>query len=131
MDKCIFCQIAQGQLLNYPVYEDAEFLAFMDIHPINPGHVVLIPKQHLEYVFELPDDIYQKLFATAKKISGPLRKVMAAKRVALAVEGFAVNHAHVHLVPVNAGNELDPHRAKLGDLNQLKILAAKIKQAVG
>jgi len=131
MDQCVFCQIVEGQPLNYPVYEDAEFLAFMDIRPINPGHVVIIPKQHYEYVFELPQGTYQKLFDLARKIAGPLRKVTGAKRVGLAIEGFAVNHAHVHLVPVNNGNELNPTRAKLANLNELKAWAAKIKQAIG
>jgi len=131
MKKCIFCQIVAGESFKYPVYEDQDFLAFMDIRPINPGHVVIVPKEHLGYLFDLPQRLYDKVFILAKDLAGPLRKVTGSQRIGLAVEGFGVDHAHVHLIPVNHAGELDPHRAKPMNLNKLKILAEKIRKEIG
>lgn len=131
MDQCSFCQIVKGEMFSYPVYQDSEFLAFLDIRPINPGHLLIIPKQHCQDVFELPPDTYKKLFELAHKLAKPLQKATGAKRIGMAVEGFGVNHAHVHLVPVNGGGELDPRRAQIGKPEELKVWAKKITDALG
>src|SRR3989344_8775786 len=108
---CIFCQIRDGKLSSYNVYEDRFFVAFLDINPINPGHVLLIPKKHVSYVFDMKEPLYSEMFMVAKKISMNLKTTMKTKRIGIAVEGFSVSHVHVHLIPINQENELDPHRA--------------------
>ncbi len=124
--NCLFCKINDGELLSHKIYEDKNFLSFLDIHPINPGHLLLIPKKHVDYVFDLQEPLYSEMFKVAKKISNNLKKVMKAKRVGIAVEGFAVPHVHIHLVPINNENELDPHRAKEATPEELSKVAKKI-----
>ena len=96
---CVFCQIIAGQLPARTVYEDADHIAFFPLEHINPGHLVLIPKRHTDYLFDLDSAAYQALWATTARIAAPLREVMSAKRVGVAVEGFSVPHVHVHIVP--------------------------------
>ena len=130
--KCLFCDIVQGKEVVFNVWEDTYFFAFLDNHPINPGHTILIPKSHIENVFEMTDDAFQRLFLTAKRIAPILQKATSAKRIGIAVEGFGVPHVHVHLVPVNSGNELNPDRAKKAesaDLKNIQDLITKCKAA--
>ena len=130
MNECVFCKIVQGEIPCYKVYEDDDFLAFLDINPITPGHLVVIPKEHEGYIFNLSDDLYHGIFDVAKKLSFPLQKTIQSKRIGIAIEGFGVDHAHLHLVPINKGNELDPHRAKLGDRDELADLSDLITREI-
>ena len=107
---CVFCRIAQGEAPARIVWEDGLFLAFLDARPIAPGHLLLIPRQHVDYLFDLEDDLYGPLFARVKSLAGPLRQTMQCGRVGVAIEGYGVAHAHVHLVPINGRFELDPNR---------------------
>lgn len=118
--KCIFCSIIQGNIPVYKVWEDANFFAFLDIHPLQKGHTLLIPKNHTEEVFELSNELYAKLFLTAQKLSKPLREAMDSKKIGLVVEGFGVAHAHVHLIPINNPHELDPGKAYKASEEELK-----------
>jgi len=105
-EDCIFCKIIRGEVPSFKVWEDENFLAFLSIEPINPGHTLVIPKKHIDYVFDLKEPLYSQMFKVAKKISKNLKKVMKAKRIGIAVEGFSVPHVHIHLVPINNENEL-------------------------
>lgn len=124
---CIFCRIANKTVPSNIIWEDARFTAFLDLHPINPGHILIIPKEHIEYIFDLDDEMYKDIFLRAKQLSEPLRRAVEAKRIGIAVEGFGVDHVHLHLVPVNSGNELDPNRAKKMPDEELEQIAEKIK----
>ena len=130
-NACVFCQIIAGGLPTRTVYEDADHVAFFPLEHINPGHLVLIPKQHTDYLFDLGPAAYQALWATAARIVGPLRDVMAAKRIGVAVEGFSVPHVHVHLVPISAFDELNPGRARALDPAEADRLQALIRSALG
>lgn len=127
MPESVFAKIIKGEIPVSKVYEDEQILAFLDIKPINPGHTLVVPKKEVDYFFDLPDDLYHTLMTVCKKIEPAVKKASGAKRVGIAVEGFAVAHAHVHLVPLNAGNELDPHRAKEASYEELDAMAKKIK----
>jgi len=118
--KCLFCEIVKGDQPALKVWENDDFLVFLDIKPINPGHLLLIPKQHSDDIFSLPDPLYDEMFKVAKKVSNTLREAVESKRVGLAIEGFGVPHAHIHLVPVNQGNELNPLRAKPASEDDLR-----------
>ncbi len=130
MENCVFCRIIKGEIGADKVYEDEKFFAFLDMKPVNPGHVLLVPKQHTDYIFDIEEPIYSELFQTAKKLAEPIKKAIRPRRVGIAVEGFGVPHAHIHLVPLNRGYELDPNRAKMAKPEELKELAEKIKKEI-
>ncbi len=126
----MFCQIVAGRAPARTVYEDADHLAFFPLEHINPGHVVLIPKQHTDYLFDLSPIAYQSLWAAAARIASPLKEVMSAKRVGVAVEGFSVPHVHVHLVPIYAFDDLNPSRAKALDAAEVDRLHKRVRAAL-
>lgn len=126
-ENCIFCKIVKGKIPSVKVWEDDKHLAILDINPINPGHTVLIPKKHDDYLFDLEDGEYTELMLKAKKIAKMLKNKLKPKRIGLAVEGFFVPHVHIHLVPLNKGNELNPERAKNMGAEELNRIAKKIK----
>jgi len=130
-NNCIFCKIVKGEIPCYKIWEDEKYFAFLDINPRNPGHTVLIPKKHDDYLFDLEDEEYAKLMLKAKKIAKLLKGKLNPKRIGLAVEGFFVPHVHIHLVPLNKGNELNPERARRIDEEELNKIAKKIKGANG
>lgn len=128
MQDCIFCKIIEGSAPAHKIWEDENFLAFLSIGQINPGHTLLITKKHVDYIFDLEEPLYSKIFQTAKHLSQTLQEAMQAKRIGVAIEGFSVPHNHIHLVPVNGGNELDPNRAiRLSD-EELAKIAVKIRE---
>ncbi|MFH0738158.1 MAG: HIT family protein [Candidatus Micrarchaeota archaeon] len=128
MTDCIFCKIAQGEIPCSRIWEDERFIAFLDINPVNPGHTLLIPKTHTDNVFDIDEENYSNLFLAAKLLSKPLQKALGAKRVGIIIEGFLVHHAHIHLIPLNHGNELDFSRARKASPEELAETARKIKQ---
>jgi histidine triad (HIT) family protein len=118
--ECLFCNIASNKIPSFKVWEDEDFFAFLDIAPINPGHILLIPKIHAEDVFVLPEDLFGEIFQIAKKLIEPLKQATSAKRIGLAIEGLGVSHAHIHIVPIHKGNDLNPERAKRASEVELK-----------
>ena len=128
--SCVFCQIVAGRAPARTVYEDDDHIAFFPLEHINPGHVVLIPKQHTDYLFDLSPTAYESLWAAAARIAAPLKEVMSAKRVGVAVEGFSVPHVHVHLVPIYAFDDLNPSRAKALDAAEVDRLHAQVRAAL-
>src|SRR2546428_3305166 len=98
---CVFCEIIAGRIPGLPVWESRDFLLLLDIRPIAPGHVLLMPKRHTPDLFATPDREYGRLLRLAKKVTPILRRLTGARRIGVVVEGFGVPHAHIHLVPVN------------------------------
>jgi histidine triad (HIT) family protein len=100
-EDCIFCKIVEGKIPCYKVYEDEEHLAFLDIFPLVKGQTLVITKKHYDsYQFDLPDDIYTKLFLVAKKVGKAIDRGLKAIRTFLVVEGMEVSHIHIKLYPV-------------------------------
>lgn len=107
MEKdCIFCQIIAGKIPCHKVYEDSNFLAFMDAYPITQGHTLVIPKKHCDSIFELDDDTYAGAFLCAKKLANPIKKATHCARVCILVEGYYVPHVHIKLIPTKTANDL-------------------------
>ncbi len=131
MDNCIFCKILSGTALSHKIWENENFFAFLDINPVNPGHTLIIPKHHIDYVFDLEEPLYSELFAVSKQLSEPIRKAMRAKRIGVVIEGFGVSHLHVHLVPINGINELNPTRAQRATTEELQAIAISIRKELG
>jgi histidine triad (HIT) family protein len=107
---CMFCRIASGRAPAHVVWSDDEHLAFLDTHPIAAGHVLLIPRTHVPWVEELSAEAHARLFARVRVLTGPVARAAGAPHAGIAIEGYGVPHAHVHLVPVWRGGELDPCR---------------------
>ena len=130
MTGCIFCKIASGEIPSAKIAEGKGHVAFLDINPINPGHTLIIPKNHSESVFGLPADGYRELFDAARALEGPLLKATGAKRIGMVVEGFLVPHAHLHLVPLHEGGELSFSRAKRAEPAALAEMAMRIRECL-
>lgn len=127
MSDCRFCLISKGALPCHKVWENSKLLAFLDVNPINAGHTLLITKSHLEYIFEMKEQFYSELLAAAKMLSEPIRRAAGSKRVGMAIEGFSVPHVHIHLVPVNEKNELNPNRAVPATKGELSAMVKRIR----
>lgn len=105
-EDTIFTKIIKGEIPCHKVYEDDLTLAFMDIHPVQPGHVLVIPKKQIEFVWDLPDEDYQAVMAVTKKVAKRLRQVLGTKYIGERIVGVDVPHAHVQLIPFNRSSEL-------------------------
>jgi histidine triad (HIT) family protein len=102
----IFTKIVNGEIPCYKIAEDENFLAFLDVNPNAKGHILCIPKQEINKIFDIEDDLYIGLMKFSKKIAVALEKAVPCKRVGMAVIGLEVPHAHVHLIPLNEMDEI-------------------------
>ncbi len=109
----IFSKIVQGDIPSYKVAENESFLAFLDIRPLTKGHTLVIPKLEVDYFFDLDDDTLSKLMIFASKVSAGIRSHTKCLRVGVAVIGFEVPHAHVHLIPINHIDDMNFANPKL------------------
>jgi len=126
----IFCKIVAGEIPSYKVYEDNDFFAFLDINPVNPGHTLLIPKEHYKYLFDMPNELYSALWLKAKDLAPAIQRATGAKRIGVVVEGFAVLHVHIHLAPINSPRELDSTNQKPANPEDLAEMTKKIKTEI-
>ncbi|MBI4451291.1 HIT domain-containing protein [Candidatus Woesearchaeota archaeon] len=104
MESCIFCKIAKGEIPCTKVYEDKDYLAFLDIRPVNAGHTLVIPKKHFRWVWDVED--IAGYYAVVKKLANAMKKAFKAEMVASVVLGNEVPHAHVWLVPRYSGEDV-------------------------
>ena len=102
----IFTKIVNGEILAYKIAEDDNFLAFLDVNPNAKGHTLCIPKQELDKIFDMDEELYLGLMKFSKKVAAALEKTVPCKRVGIAVVGLEVPHAHVHLIPLNEMDEM-------------------------
>ena len=126
----LFTKIIRGEIPCFKLREDDHYLAFMDIRPINPGHVLVIPKQEVDYLFDLPDETLSGLMVFAKPVAKAIEQVVPCTRVGVIVAGLEVPHAHVHLIPFDEMVELDFARARQANMAELEQLAEKIRSHV-
>ena len=106
MEDCVFCKIIKKEIEAPIVWENDSYIAFLDQHPIQPGHTLVVPKKHTDYIFDLEDSEYTELMLMAKDMAKKMKLTSNAKRIGMAVEGFGVPHVHVHLVPINNSGDL-------------------------
>jgi len=102
----IFTKIVNGEIPSYKVAEDDNYLAFLDVNPNAKGHTLCIPKQEIDKIFDMDDELYLGLMKFSKKVAIALEKTVPCKRVGMAVVGLEVPHAHVHLIPLNHMDEM-------------------------
>ncbi len=113
MSDCVFCKIIGGEIPAFRIYEDANFLAFLDVNPRTKGHALVIPKHHASTLLELPDNHVRSIFLVVKKVAGALTKTLGAKAFTIGsnngeLSGQAVHHLHIHIIP---RYEHDKHHA--------------------
>jgi len=109
----IFSKIIAGEIPCYKVSENENFLAFLDIFPLKKGHILVIPKKEIDYIFDMNSEEYKELWAFAQKVAKAQKKVIPCERIGVAVIGLEVPHTHIHLVPINGVSDIDFSRSKL------------------
>ncbi|MDN3669856.1 HIT family protein [Echinicola jeungdonensis] len=127
----IFTKIINREIPGHIVAEDDNFIAFLDIMPLVKGHVLVVPKKEVDYIFDLEDDHLSGLHIFAKRVAKAIDKTISCTRVGVAVIGLEVPHVHVHLVPMNSMGDINFSRPKLKlSEEELKSIAEKISNAV-
>ncbi len=109
----IFARIAAGEIPSYKVAADDRFYAFLDINPVAKGHVLVIPRVEVDYIFDLDDDTLAAMHIFAKRVARALKAAIPCRKVGMAVLGLEVPHAHIHLVPMQSEGDMDFRREKL------------------
>ena len=109
----IFTKIVQGEIPSYKVAESSEFYAFLDINPLSKGHTLVIPKVEVDYIYDLEDDMLKDLHLFAKNIAKAIEKVIPCKRIGVVAYGLDVPHAHLHLIPLIDGGEINFTRKRV------------------
>jgi histidine triad (HIT) family protein len=121
----IFTRIIQGEIPSYKVAENAHCYAFLDIFPLQRGHVLVVPKNEVDLIFDLEDSEYQELMSFSKKIAKAIQKAIPCERVAMTVIGLEVPHTHIHLIPINNVNDINFANEKLKLSNEEFITIAE------
>lgn len=128
MQESIFTKIINGDIPSHKVYEDEHVFAFLDIHPITPGHTLVVPKQQAPFVWDLDETTYQQLQASVKKIALHLRETLGVPYIGEQIIGVDVPHAHIHLIPFTQASEYHnrPDTTVAPDHESLAAIAAKV-----
>jgi histidine triad (HIT) family protein len=126
----IFSKIINGEIPCYKIAETEKCIAFLDVFPLVEGHVLVVPKKEVDYIFDLEDSDFTELQLFSKKVARAIKQVISCKRIGVAVIGLEVPHAHIHLVPMNSTDDLNFTKSKLKpSKEQLEEVARKISEA--
>lgn len=127
----IFTRIINGEIPCNKIAETNNCFAFLDINPLATGHVLVIPKREVDYIFDLADSELAELMAFAKKIAAAMRTTVPCKRIGMTVIGLEVPHAHIHLIPINNVDDMNFGKPKLKFTGEeLELIAIKIRSAI-
>jgi histidine triad (HIT) family protein len=127
MQDSIFTQIINGEIPAHRLYEDDKCIVILDIHPVQPGHALVIPKEQIEYIWDVDNSLYHHLWDVAKIVSAKQLEALGTKRVAIIVDGEQVPHAHIQLIPANKANDLHATPPAEPDHAALLAVASKLK----
>ena len=127
----LFTRIVNGEIPCHKLAEDDRFLAFLDIRPIRLGHALVIPKEEIDYLFDLDDERLGDLMRFAKPVAKAIEQVIPCKRIGVIVVGLEVPHAHVHLVPINSIGDVNFANARPAEEQALAEAAEKIRAVLG
>jgi histidine triad (HIT) family protein len=127
----IFSKIIAGEIPSFKIAENENCFAFLDIQPLAKGHVLVIPKRAVDYIFDLEDELLTELHLFSKKVSIALKKAIPCKKVGVVVIGLEVPHAHIHLIPINEVSDIDFSKPKLSFSKEEMIeIASEIKKYI-
>ena len=135
LDECIFCKIVRGEAPAHKVYEDERVLVFMDLFPVTDGHTLIVTKEHFENIFEASVESLQAVAASARRVSGAIRRTLAPDGLAVfqlngEAAGQSVFHYHMHLLPRETGVSPGFHTQVPGDEQELSAIAERLAAAV-
>ena len=127
----IVSKIVRNEITSYKVYENENFLAFLDINPLKKGHTLVIPKIEVDYIFDLESKEYQELWNFAKLVANGMKRVIKCERISIVVMGLEVPHAHIHLIPLDNMQDIDFSQPKLNlSSDQMNKIASLINSAI-
>jgi histidine triad (HIT) family protein len=127
----LFTKIVNGEIPCHKVAENEKFLAFLDIMPLTKGHVLVIPKIEVDYIFDLEDDLLADMMLFSKKVAAQIKSVFPCKKVGVTVIGLEVPHAHIHLIPINTMNDMNFASEKLTlSSEELTDIASRLRSAI-
>jgi histidine triad (HIT) family protein len=128
----IFTKIITGEWPGRFVYRDDRCVAFLSIHPLQPGHTLVVPIQEVDHWLDLPSDLLQHLMSVAQKLGGALQRAFQPTKVGLMLAGLDVPHVHIHLVPIHSGSDLDFANQNMNaTAAELDAAAEQIRRALG
>jgi histidine triad (HIT) family protein len=123
----IFSKIVSKEIPCLEIYENDEFLAFLDVNPLVQGHTLVIPKIEIDYIFDLDDDLLQRMILFSKEVARQLKIKFPCKKIGVSVVGLEVPHAHIHLIPINSIDDMNFSREKLKlSMTELQEIQKKI-----
>lgn len=126
----IFTKIISGEIPSYKVHENDKFIAFLDINPLKAGHTLVVPKEEIDYIFDMPENLLSEILVFSKEVARKIESVVDCERIGVSVIGLEVPHAHVHLIPMNSVSDMNFAKPKLElDSDYMADLAEKIRQA--
>ena len=125
----LFTRIIEGEIPSYRVAEDAEFYAFLDINPVQPGHTLVVPRQEVDYVFDIEDDLLGRMMVFAKQVARQIQTVTKCRKVAVLVLGLEVNLALIHLVPIIAEGDIDLKKKLQLPAEEMERIARELREA--
>ena len=126
----IFSKIISGDIPSYKIAEDDKFYAFLDINPMTKGHTLVVPKQEIDYIFDLDDVLLGEMIIFSKRVAVAIEKAISCTRVGMMVIGLEVPHAHIHLVPIQNERDLNLSNPKLKlTSDEFNEIADKIQKA--
>ncbi len=111
MQNCLFCAIARGEIPSHRVCETDDLVAFLDIHPIRPGHTLIVPRAHHEYFDDMPEKLAGDIVALGQKLARAVKSIYGVERAGFAFMGFDIAHAHAHVLPVFERDDITSRRA--------------------
>ncbi len=109
----IFTKIINGEIPSYKIAESDKFFAFLDINPMSKGHTLVVPKQEIDYIFDLEDNLLSDMMLFSKKVAAAIEKAISCERVGVMVIGMEVPHAHIHLIPIQKEGDMNMSNPKL------------------
>jgi len=126
----LFSKIVAGEIPCHKVAENEEFLAFLDIQPLRRGHVLVIPKVEVDYIFDLDDALLGNMLIFSKSVARQIKAVFPCRKVGVTVIGLEVPHAHIHLIPINNVSDMNFEQPKMTlDTTELESIAEQLRNA--
>jgi len=127
----IFSKIVVGEIPSYKIAENDDCIAILDINPLATGHVLVIPKKEIDYLFDVEDELYKALWLFAKQVSHAIKMAIQCKRIGVAVIGLEVPHAHIHLIPLQNVSDINFSKAKMHpSTEELQATMEKIRKFI-
>ena len=113
MSDSIFTKIIKGDISSYKILENEHFISFLDISPIKEGHSLVVPKLQVDYIYDLPNDVFAGLFNFSKIVAQKLERAIECDRIGISVVGLEVPHAHIHLIPINEISDMSFEKSRI------------------